>query len=329
MTRSDGWRSLRKYLHPILALIISGFSLYLALRQVNLREVWRAFIQTDYAWLSLAFLVVLFTMGLKIWRWLILLSGREFFHRPIQVGVVFLLGQLFNALYPARIGDISRIYLLGKETDAMAYLTASVALEKIFDSLAYAFLFVVLILILPLPSWVNQSGYLMFLFAFLLGAVTLAAVVYHQRFLAWLKNFANRFPERFRSPMLGLLEDGFQGLRIASQGGHLWRLVVSTILIWLAAWATNHLALWAMRIHLPWSASLLLLVALMVGISLPSAPGRIGIFEYACVLALSVFNIDHSLAFTYGLVLHGIVYLPILTLGIVSFGVAERKAYGT
>ena len=36
---------------------------------------------------------------------------------------------------------------------------------------------------------------------------------------------------------------------------------------------------------------LLVLVVLQVGITLPSVPGRIGVFEYLCILSLAVFGV--------------------------------------
>jgi hypothetical protein len=55
--------------------------------------------------------------------------------------------------------------------------------------------------------------------------------------------------------------------------------------------------------------------------SLPSVPGRIGIFEYLCVLALGVFNIPESTAFSYGILLHVVALLPQTVIGLVFLGI--------
>jgi uncharacterized membrane protein YbhN (UPF0104 family) len=69
------------------------------------------------------------------------------------------------------------------------------------------------------------------------------------------------------------------------------------------------------------TASLLILIALQAGISIPSVPGRIGIFEYICVLALAVFGVGQSTAFGYGVVLHGLVLLTPILAGLVSLSI--------
>jgi uncharacterized membrane protein YbhN (UPF0104 family) len=99
---------------------------------------------------------------------------------------------------------------------------------------------------------------------------------------------------------LGILQDhrGLFGLSF-------WSVV-----IWGTAVLTNHLTLLAFGINLPLTASLLILISLQVGITLPSAPGRVGIFEYICVLALSLFGVERHIALGYGFLLHGIVFLP-------------------
>jgi len=65
-------------------------------------------------------------------------------------------------------------------------------------------------------------------------------------------------------------------------------------------------------------AACLVLVALTIGISVPSTPGRIGVFQYICVLALAVFGVPQAVAFAYGVLLHGIVFLPTTLVGLIS-----------
>jgi uncharacterized membrane protein YbhN (UPF0104 family) len=60
-------------------------------------------------------------------------------------------------------------------------------------------------------------------------------------------------------------------------------------------------------------------MALQAGISIPSIPGKIGIFEYICVLSLVAFKVDPARAFSYGILLHAIVLLPTTILGLIFF----------
>ena len=64
---------------------------------------------------------------------------------------------------------------------------------------------------------------------------------------------------------------------------------------------------------------MLVLVILQVGIAIPSVPGRLGIYEYLCILALSVLNVDQATALTYGILLHSLVMLPTILFGMLFF----------
>jgi hypothetical protein len=55
-----------------------------------------------------------------------------------------------------------------------------------------------------------------------------------------------------------------------------------------------------------------------LGLAVPSSPARIGVFHYLCVLSLSVFGVEASLALAYGFVLHFVVVLPIIFAGLFS-----------
>jgi hypothetical protein len=43
------------------------------------------------------------------------------------------------------------------------------------------------------------------------------------------------------------------------------------------------------------------------GVSLPSTPGKVGVFQYLCVLSLSAFHVPTTIAFGYSLVLYVMV----------------------
>jgi uncharacterized membrane protein YbhN (UPF0104 family) len=104
---------------------------------------------------------------------------------------------------------------------------------------------------------------------------------------------------------------------LQSRKALLWVSLWSAV-IWASALLTNHWTLLALDIHLPLAASLLVLIAVQIGISVPAAPGRVGVFEYACILALSVYGVDQTAALGYGLVLHGVAQLPLLVFGLAS-----------
>ena len=54
-------------------------------------------------------------------------------------------------------------------------------------------------------------------------------------------------------------------------------------------------------------ASVLLLVVLQAGLSVPSSPGRIGVFHYLTLVTLMFFAVDRETALSSGVILHLVV----------------------
>ena len=89
-----------------------------------------------------------------------------------------------------------------------------------------------------------------------------------------------------------------------------------TAISWLVSALVNYFVFYAIGVELPFVAAIFLLLVVHVGIAVPSSPGRIGVFHYLCILALSVFEIDRGVAVGYGAVLYLIVFVPPSVLGL-------------
>ena len=62
--------------------------------------------------------------------------------------------------------------------------------------------------------------------------------------------------------------------------------------------------------------------ALALGISIPSSPGNIGLYEASITLALGAFGVDQSVAFAYALTSHALSLLVTTLMG--SFGLIRE-----
>lgn len=71
-----------------------------------------------------------------------------------------------------------------------------------------------------------------------------------------------------------------------------------------------------MGLDLLWAAAAFLLVVLQVGVAVPSGPGRIGVFQYLTILALSLFAVASEKAFAVGIVLYLTVHIPPIVMGL-------------
>ena len=312
-------RRFYSFLRLGLGIGIGGLALYLAFRDVPLQDVAWAIYQADWFWIGLALVSVGLNTVSKVFRWRVLL-------RPVGGGISFglllasfLSGQMLNAIFPIRVGDLSRIFVVGREGPGGAYVLGTVILEKMIDLTCYVLLFLVLLLAIPLPGWLGSSGWV---WIGTVGLILLAVlfVTYQRNWLVgMLQRGLERFPAHIQEYVVGRARSGLDSLEVLQQPGELAWLAFWSAIIWGCAVLTNQLVLLAFDIHLPWTASLLIVIGLIAGISIPSLPGRMGIFELICILALQFFGVERSIALSYGILLHAVVYLPVIFSGIVSF----------
>ncbi len=305
--------------------------LYLAARQVDLREVERILVGANGYFLILTLASVLINNLAKTWRWKLLLgpAGRQIkFHTYLGS---FFTGQMINTFLPARIGDLNRAYEIGGMGPGRAYVLGTIVVEKLLDMISYALLFIFLLFLMPLPEWVGSSGYAFAALTVFFSVAIFWITYRRQAVAAWLEKMSRKLPawpgwpgrSRFQDWGSNALHSGLASLDVLQKRIDILRLALVSALIWGTAILTNHLALLAIGIHLPLLFSLFVLVALQAGISIATLPGRIGIFETICVLSLAVFEIGQPAALSYGILLHVLVFLPLILLGLVFFWQSE------
>jgi uncharacterized protein (TIRG00374 family) len=310
-----------RYLRLILGILIAGVSLILAVRNVNVQEVAAVFSRADLSLVGWALASVAGTNLAKAARWKALMGPESQRLSLTRALMIILAGQALNTLYPARVGDLGRAWVAGETGEARAFALGTVVLEKLFDMLAYIFLFVILFLWIPLPDWVNQSVF-SFSLVTLVGLGLVVLMAYRiETFTRWLDQISGRLPEQLRSRLQTWTRSAGSSLVVLRDRRSLLVIVGWSLIVWGSAVLTNHLTLKALKVQLPVTAPILILIILQIGMTLPSVPGRIGIFEYLCILSLAVFNVPQAQGLSYGILLHAVALVPQTVIGLVLAGV--------
>jgi uncharacterized protein (TIRG00374 family) len=301
------------------SIIISLGAIYLAIRNVDFGLVWETLKNTQLAFVLLAIASVLINGTIKAWRWKVLVGPNGKTIPNIKYWKILFAGQMLNTIFPARLGDLARAFTLGGLGPGRTFVLGTIVLEKMLDSLAYLILFGVLFILIPLPGWMGDSILAFLLITLIIVGFILLLAFFPDPFSHLSQRMIHYLPINARAWISPRLKSGLTSLEIIRRRDDLVRLTILTGLVWCTALLNNHLVLLALDIQLPLTASLLILIGLQAGISIPAVPGSIGLFEYICVLALSFFGVDQSLAFSYGLLLHAVVYVPMILIGVVSF----------
>jgi glycosyltransferase 2 family protein len=326
---TPSWRELLRWLrekihirgwHLALGVGLSGLFLWLAFREVPLSAIADDLGALDWAFLLLALGVSVASTLARAARWRLL-----YYPHQNQVALMRLTGLLFisqmvNFLIPARVGELVRIVLLRSVSGSRTLGT--IAVEKLLDLLALLAFLLILPFTVTLPAWFKDSSQGFMLLALVLFGLTLVLFFIKDKLLTWLSALLRFLPagwqERFQRILrqaltsLDVFRDPWLGLRLSG-----W-----SFLVWGMGVVLNYLLFHAFRLTLPISAALFLLLVLQVGISVPSIPGKLGVFQYLTILALVPFGVDRGMGLSYSLVLYLVVFGPHLVFGVI-FGVGE------
>lgn len=258
------------------------------------------------------------------WRFLLAPVGRVSGARlfpPVAIGY------MANNLFPARLGEFVRAYVVGKREDvSKSSALATIVIERIFDGLTLLLILAVVSVFFPYPAWVRRGGWLVAAFFVGLSAF-LAVVSVKLRVGLWLIDATlGRCLPGMGERMKKRLECFVVGLDVKDH----WRDALCALGACMARWlfeACIYLSVLAAMglLRSPWSpggavpvhGALFVMVAVNIAAMVPSAPGYIGPVQFACVAALSVFAVGNDQAAAYSLLLHAAIFFPITFTGIV------------
>ncbi len=300
---------------------LSVLFLVLAFRGIDFAELWDTLAQVNYGLVLVAVGTIIATSMAKTARWQLLFYPHHRQRRYGKLLAILFIGQMVNIVIPARLGELARAYLVGEiEGENKALALGTIAVEKAVDLLMIFFLFAGLLLTMAVPRWVQEPGVgVAMVTLVLLGTLVLSAHC-KERLLSAFGRLLGILPELPQARLMEHLEAALDGLEVFRRWDVSLRVGGWSALIWLLAASTNYIAFLALRLHLPFLAAVFLLVVLQVGVAVPSSPGKVGVFHYLCLLALSVFGVERSLALSYGLLLYFIVFLPPTLLGVFFLG---------
>lgn len=294
-------------------------ALWLSLKNVRLADAVKTTLQADGLFIALAAGTAIVTTLGKAARWKLLLHEHRSHLSFGRLLSALLAGQLVNAALPGRAGEIVRVYLVG-EREGVSKVTAlaTVVVEKFLDGTMLLLLLAGLALVVPLPIWLRDAVPLLSLGLMVLLALLVSTASGEFGLRPGLRRIVNPLPQRWRTGLMQGVDRATEGLSLLGRPTVLCSALASSALIWAAATLTNYLVMKALRIDLPLSASALVLAAVHAGVALSPTPGQVGVFHYLCILSLSFFGLDRSLALSYSLALHLVVYTPIVLLGSLS-----------
>ncbi|MBI2159422.1 MAG: flippase-like domain-containing protein [Candidatus Rokubacteria bacterium] len=262
---------------------------------------------------------------LQLWvrarRWRYLFPPRS---DPPRLTPAIMIGYMANNVLPLRAGEVVRVYVVARRwTPAAAGAArahpfwttlATLVVERVLDSFVVVLILAVLVLLIPVPAFLQVAALVVLAIDLAGIAVLIALVAAPARCARLIGRLTGRWP-RLRERALRIFETFVTGLDGIRAPAHLGPLLAWTVLVWLAPALAAWTMLLALGLHLPFTAAWAVLAFVGLGVSIPSAPGYVGVFHAAAALALGLFGVSQSAAVGYALLFHAAQIVPITLIG--------------
>lgn len=301
--------------------IAAGIALLvLSIQGIQLKNLIAGIRSANMTWLALAILSVLGGLGLKLWRWAMLIKNYRITASKTRLFSAYFVGQALNIALPLRGGDLVRLGYISGEMKMIPEAATTIVLEKYLDLVALTVCGVLVSLKISLDEIFNLRGSLLPL-TFVASLIILATVLLGPA--AW-KIIRDR--KLLPQQIIDWLGRWIQTSQWIKNPRQVIPAIILTIIIWSTMWLTNLLVIKSLGLALGGTAAGVVLILVYIGLFPALMPGNIGPFYFFARLALILFGISLNQAFTFAVILHAIVTIPPLLGGALALPMRSDRA---
>jgi uncharacterized protein (TIRG00374 family) len=314
----------------IFGIVISVVLVWLSVRGIKFQDVLNDLEEIKLSYVFLFIILMVFMQYLRSYRWGVILQPLEKIDQ-LSLFSVTSVGFLAIAAIPARIGELARPYLISRRSSIkMSSALGTIIVERILDSFTVLTMALIVLFFIDLPPWMIKASIIFSLFALALYCFILFLILRRDAALKFINIILNKLPGKLANKIDSLIHHFIDGLAIITNVKLLLYLFILSAVIWLLDVLAIYILLQAFDFDLPVIASFILMIIIIIGIAIPTAPGFIGNWHYSCVLALGIFGLAKTDALSFAVVHHFLSMVIVLVLGIGflpfnKFSIAEMK----
>ncbi|QRR03497.1 lysylphosphatidylglycerol synthase transmembrane domain-containing protein [Dyadobacter sandarakinus] len=323
---------MKSILRYAISLVLAGGLLWFVFKDINLTEMLDRFAQSDWRWIAISCIFLLFAHLLRAWRWGMLMEPLG--HKPqlFDAFIAVLTGYFANFIVP-RMGEVTRcgtLYRLERIPVNLSFGT--VVAERIFD--------VLILLILIGLNFVLEferlstfftdffqskiaggqqgsgSGMLIFILLAALLVFVGAAFFIYRNVAFRSKMQQNALMQKIIVFAQGML-DGLLSIRKLRNPG---LFILATLMIWVMYYLVSYVLFFCIpeTSNLGMLAGLTLLVVGSIGMTAPTQ-GGIGAYHLLVGNVMVLYGLSQNDGITLATFIHGAQMLFMLVVGALAF----------
>ncbi len=267
-----------------------------------------------WKWVPLAIAVDISSyicQGLR-WKWLLPPVAEM---STVQATEAIYAGRFANEVLPMRLGELFKAFLISRWISAdFVSIIPSVVAARVLDGIWSVCGVGVIAFFVRLPEDLVIGGAILGFIIVIGSAAFLYSIFFeHQVLKDWAAKEATggKFLRTVKW-FIGLLTTGFQ--KIGFSRLFFQAFAISLLFLFLQA-----LAFWlimdAYGIHVSLLVGAAVFLIVHFGVLLPNSPGNVGVYQFFCVIGLTLFGIDKTAATGFSLVVYAFLKAPLWIIG--------------
>jgi phosphatidyl-myo-inositol alpha-mannosyltransferase len=313
------------------AILLAGL-LALALSRLDLRRVGHAVITATPGWVALAFALMAISLLLRAASWQQTLRAAlpDTSIGMAAVARATMIGVMASALFPARIGEPTRVLVLTRRIDGPARLLLPIVAGTVFSQTLINLLALAIlggVTFTEVPLFAGHLTGLVTALAFPLAACALVLV--GPRLLSPVRGSHSPRLARAARAIGRSLRLARRGLLVFARPRYGAAAVACQMLAWVLQWLACYMVVLALGLqpHADLVAAAAILLAVNVSAVVPATPSNIGVFQAACLVVLAAYGVGAGTGLAYGIILQAVEILTALALGIPAL-LSEGMGWG-
>ena len=308
----------------LIGIAVSTVFIYLTLKWVDLKEVVAELRNKSYGFLLPVAAVCILTQIIRSIRWGVLLSPIKAINQRILFPITSV-GFMAIIVAPMRLGEIVRPYLINvKQSVPLGSGIATILIERSMDLLMLLLFLSVVLSRISLPNWIARGGTVLLGIILLEFLFIILFMIFPEKIKRFFFPITKRFPRRVAKGFEAFIENIANGFRVISSIKKIIQVFLLSFLVWFFSALAVYLLFSFYKLPLGILEAFAVTTITALGISLPAAPGFIGNFQFACILALSFYGVAKNEAFAFAMVYYftgigvnivlGLIFLPFMNI---------------
>jgi len=309
---------LKRTVGRVAAYLVAAAGLAWVFHDVAWAKLLRHVTGLDWSWVAFGILADIASYVSQAVRWRLLLKPLGDIS-VVRAAQAVYAGLFLNEVAPFHLGEIARAYPVSRWLAApLVSIVPSMALERLFDGIWLVAGMGLTAILVPLPRNLIEAGDIFGLAIIGLTAVTFYLLVRKAREPRPERPAkAGSLAARWIGENLRKLEAGLRsiGLTRVSAGA----FAVSFLVVVLQAFSFWFIMIaYGLRLSFWIGGAVFLIVRF--GTVIPGAPGNLGLYQLFCVLGLTLFGVEKTVAAGFSIVVFVLLSAPLWGLGLLALG---------